>query len=82
MCDEAVLSRRWLNTCLPMGSSELIPYFVLLFCAAFALPVRLYFRVFSLLILHLILFLTPLRRGERDSGCVRLSCWLGLNHNI
>lgn len=31
---------RWLNTCLHLRSSKLIPYFALLLCAAFALPVK------------------------------------------
>jgi len=39
--DGAWLSWRWLNTCLPMGSSECIPSFALLACMAFALPVKL-----------------------------------------
>ena len=36
--DEALFSWRWLNICLPKGSSEWIPYFTLLAWAAFALP--------------------------------------------
>ena len=41
MCDGALPSWRWLNTCLQKGSSEWIPHFVLLACAAFDLPVKL-----------------------------------------
>lgn len=37
-CEGALLSWEWLNTYSPMGSSKLIPYFVWLACAAFALP--------------------------------------------
>ena len=40
VCDKALLSWRCLNTCLPMGSWEWIPYFALLARAAFALPVK------------------------------------------
>lgn len=29
ICDETLLSRKWLNICLPMGNSEWIPYYVL-----------------------------------------------------
>jgi len=41
MRDEALLSWRWLNTCLPTGSDEGIPCFALLACAAFALSIQL-----------------------------------------
>ena len=41
MRDGALLSWRWLNTCLPMGKSELIPCFALLVHVAFALPIEL-----------------------------------------
>jgi len=41
MCDGALLSWRWLHTCLLMGSSELIPCFALPAHAAFALPITL-----------------------------------------
>ena len=59
--DGALLSWRWLNTCLLMGSSELIPYLALLVCAAFALHIKLSlsqpvnFLTFALLILSSIL---------------------------
>ena len=82
MRDGALLSWRWLNTCLPMRSSEWIPYFALLACVAFALPIKrslsqcMSFLTFTLPVLSSI----P-TRGEWASGCVVLSCLLGLNHN-
>jgi len=39
--DGALLFSRWLNTSLPTRSGERIPYFALLVCTAFALPVQL-----------------------------------------
>lgn len=42
MLDGALLSWRWLNTCLPLGSSELIPWFALLERVAFAFPFKLH----------------------------------------
>ena len=78
----SLASWRWLNTCLPMGSSEWIPYFALLACTAFALPIKLFlsqptsFLTFTLLILSPI---PPWR--EWASGCVVLSCQLRLNHD-
>lgn len=39
--DEALLSDTWLNVCLTVGSSESTPYFVLLACVSFAVPVKL-----------------------------------------
>lgn len=41
LCDEALFSWRWLNICLPMGSREWIPCFVLFACTAFALPIKM-----------------------------------------
>jgi len=40
-CDGTLLSWRWLNTYLPMGSRERIPCFALLMCMAFVLPIKL-----------------------------------------
>jgi len=40
-CDGVLFSWRWLSTCLPMGSSELIPYLTLFACTASALSVKL-----------------------------------------
>lgn len=39
--DGALLSWSWLTTCLPMGNSELIPWFTLLVCTASALLIKL-----------------------------------------
>lgn len=41
MRDGALLSWRYLQTCLPMGGAERVPCFALLVCAAFALPTKL-----------------------------------------
>ena len=66
----ALLSWRWLNTCLMMESTEWIPYFALLAQAAFALPINLSwsqpmsFLNFTLLILSPI----PLRQNEQLCG--------------
>jgi len=66
----ALLSWRWLNTCLPMGSSELIPCFSLLLCVAFALPINLSlsqptsFLTFTLSIFSFI----PLQGSEQPAG--------------
>jgi len=63
LCDETLLSWGWLNTCLLIGISELIPCFVLLACTALALIIKLAlsqamsFLVFTLLSLPCI----PLR---------------------
>ena len=78
--DGALLSWRWLNTCLPMVSSKLIPSFALLAGMALALVIKqslsqpMSFLTFTLLILP-----HPTRE-ERVSGCVVFSCQLGLNH--
>ena len=67
MCDGALLSWRWLNTCLPRGSSEWILCFALLAWVAFALPIKLSlsqpmsFLTFTLPILSL----TPQGGSER-----------------
>lgn len=42
MLDGALLSWRWLNTCLPLGSSELIPWFALLERVALAFLIKLH----------------------------------------
>ena len=80
--DGALLSWRWLNTCLLMGSGKLIPCLALLACTAFALPIKLSlsqpmnFLTFTLPILSPIL-----TQGEWASRHVGLSCRLGLNHD-
>ena len=73
--DGAPLSRRWLNTGLPLGSRELIPCFSLLLCVAFAL---LELSLTQSTSSH---FCPSNSQAEWVSGCVGLSCWLGLNHN-
>ena len=80
--DGALLSWGWLNTCLPMGSREWFACFALVACVAFALPVKLSLsQPVNFLTLTLpILSPIPLW-GKWASGCVVLSCWLGLNHN-
>ena len=66
MRDGALLSWRWLNTCLPMGSSELIPCFALPLCAAFALPIKLSLsQTMSYLTLTL-LILSPVPPGGSE----------------
>ena len=81
--DGALLSWRWLNACLPMGSGEWIPRFALLVHAAFALPVKLSFSQPMSSLTFTLPILSPSRcGGEWASGCVVvLSCQLGLNHN-
>ena len=71
--DGALLSWRWLNACLPMGSSERIPCFVSLACTAFALPIRLslsqsmrWFLIFTLLTL------SPIPPGGSERASERL----------
>lgn len=41
MGDEALLPRGWLNTCLPMGRDELIPWVISHASVAFASPIKL-----------------------------------------
>ena len=77
MCDGALLSRRWLNTCLPMGSGEWIPCFALLACAAFALPIKLSLsQPTSFLTCTLpILSPIPLRGSERAAAWCLAAGW-------
>lgn len=81
MCDEALLSRKCLDTCLLMGRGKWIPYFTLLVHAAFSLPFKL-----SLSKHMNFCSLTPLSilhpTGCEQAWCsVRRSCWLGLNQS-
>jgi len=63
--DGALLSWGWLNTCLPTRSSEWIPCFALLACAAFALPIKLSLSQPSNFHTLTLLILSPiLPRGE------------------
>ena len=75
--DGALLSWRWLNTCLPMGNSGWIPCFVLIVYVAFALPIKLplsepmSFLTFTLLILSLI----PPGGSEWAAVCFLVASW-------
>jgi len=69
MLDGALLSCRWLNTCLPVGSSEWIPYFALLACAVFSLPIKLLLSQPVCFLTFTILILSP-------SHCGRMNKWL------
>jgi len=77
--DGALLPWRWLNTRLPMGSGEWIPFFALLAHAAFALPVQLplsqptSFLTFTRLILSPI----PLKAGSEQVVAWHLVASLG-----
>ena len=81
MCDGALLSQAWLNTCLPW---EALNEFLVLLClgVTFAFPIKLplsqpmSFPALTLLILSLILL-----EWEWASGSVGLGCWLGLKHD-
>jgi len=60
----ALLFRRWLNTCLPMRSSELIPYFALLACAGFVFPVKLSLSQPTRFLTFTLLILSPIPQGR------------------
>lgn len=75
MCHEALVSWRWLSTCLSLGSGEWISCFALLVCTGFALRIKL-----SLSHPKSLLSLTLLIHHVRVSGFVGLSCQLGLNN--
>ena len=82
MRDGALLSWRWLNTCLLMGSSEWIPCFALLAHAAFAFLTKLSLSQPTSFLTFTLLNLSPIPTGEEwVSSCVVLICWLGLNYN-
>jgi len=76
MSEGALQSWRWLNTCLLMGSSELIACFALLAHASSALPIQLSLSHFYLS--HCLPHPTAV---ERASGWMGLSCLLWLNHS-
>lgn len=60
--DEVLLSWKWLNICLLVENSELIPYFALLAHRAFALPIKLTLSQ-TLIFLHFpITILSPSHR--------------------
>lgn len=74
MCDRALLYWGWLNPCLHMGSTELIPLFVLLVHTAFALPIKLSLSyVFSQFLLFNSL---PLQHQKV------ISCLMVLNNDV
>ena len=80
--DGALLSWRWLNTCLPMGSAERIPCFALLACMAFTLPIKLSLSQPTSFFTFTLLILSPIPLwGKWVSECMELGCWLGLNHD-
>lgn len=74
VCDRSLTHQGWLNTCLLVGSTELIPHFVLLVHTAFALAIKLslshdfsQFPLFSSL---------PLQHQEV------ISCLMALNDDV
>ena len=70
----------WLNSCLPTGRSERIPWFALLACMAFALSVKLSLSQPRSFLAFTLPILSPIPPGGASS-CMVLKCWLGLNHN-
>ena len=68
--DGALLSWRWLNTCLPTGSSEWIPCFALLVRTAFALPIKLSLSQPMSFLTFTLLILSPIPLGEREGVAV------------
>lgn len=78
-CNRALLSWRWLNISLPMGSGEGIPCFALLMCAAFDLPIKLSLSQPTSLLTDILILSPPYCREGSKQLC---SCPLGLNHNI
>jgi len=82
MRDGALLSWRWLNTCLPMGSSEHIPHFALLACVALAFHIKLSLSQPTSFLTFTLLIRSPIPPGRKGASCrVVLTCQLGLNHN-
>ena len=79
--DGALLSWRWLNSCLPAGSSEWVPYFSSVACTAFAFPIKLPWSIHEVSHFYPSDSLPPPTAGERASGCLGFSCWLGLKHD-
>ena len=68
--DGALLSWRWLNSCLTMGSGEWIPCFALLVCAAFALPVKLSLSQPTNFLTFTLLILSPIPLGASEQAAV------------
>ena len=70
--DGALLSWRWLNTRLPMGSGERIPYFALLACVAFALLIKLSLSQPTNFLTFTLSILSPIPPGV---GSERAAVW-------
>ena len=68
-CDGALLSWRWLNTCLLMGSSEWIPCFALLVRGAFASPIKLSWSQPTVFFNFTLLILSPIPPEGNERGC-------------
>jgi len=77
MRDGALLSWRWLNTCLPMGSSERIPHLALLARAAFAFPIKLSLSQPTSFLTCTLLILPPIppRGSEQAAVWCLLASW-------
>lgn len=74
-----VFSGHPMETCLPVGHSELIPLFALLIQVAFGLPIKLYLPQPKSLLTFTLLILSHI--PPEQEICVWFSCWLGLNYN-
>lgn len=81
-CDGAVLSQRWQNACLPMGSTEWIPCFAWFACSPFALTIKQALPQPTGFLTFSLPNLSPVPPGEFEWAAVWvLSCQLGLNHD-
>jgi len=66
-----LLSWRGLNICLPMGSSEQVPCFSLLVCAAFVIPIKLsLYQPLSFLT-----FTLPILSPSHCEGSEQVAAW-------
>lgn len=74
-----VFSGHPMETCLPVGHSELIPLFALLIQVAFGLPIKLYLPQPKSLLTFTLLILSHI--PPEQEIYVWFSCWLGLNYN-
>jgi len=74
---EALLSGKWLDICLPMGSSELLNVFYLLAWTAFAFPIKLPLSLSMSLLAFLIFSPHPMREGRDQAAGWGLACWAG-----
>ena len=80
MHTETLLSRKWLDICLLMGSSEWIPLFALRVCAAFAFSVKLPLFWFTSCLDFLLFSPHPMGEEWEKAGCV-FGSWLGTTHH-